>query len=995
MNPVSGRKIAVLLLLVITTSSFGQKTKAPWLKYQADKSIDSVLNTMTVKEMVAQSIWIPAWDYNGRINYQEVEKLVTGYGIGGILFNEGKAEKQADLVRRLDSLSKIPLLIATDAEWGTGMRLEGVMSYPYQMTLGAIQNDSLIYRMGSYIAAECRAVGIDVNLAPVADVNNNPNNPVINFRSFGESPVAVARKAAMFMKGMQDNGVIACAKHFPGHGDTDVDSHRGLPLIEASRERFDTVEFMPFRYLIDQGIASVMTAHINVPTLDSTPKLPATYSYKIVTGVLKNEMNFSGLVITDALSMEGAKEAFPAGIADANAYIAGNDILEFSVNPVMAIEEISSRVTKGEIPIETVREKCRKILAVKRWIAEEAGKNETHGITIDNLSPSGKMALIRDLYANAITVVENTSSLIPLKNLDKIRVATVSVNGENMGTFRDMASRYTRVDQFEINTADTTGFSKTLEILKEYDVILTGVSGLSQKPQLSYGITEEMKSVISQLASLNGCIISWFGNPFGINLLELNNKPSALLIAYQDNSFTQDVAVEVIFGAIGASGRLPVSINSKYPAGTGLDTPGNLRLQYGYPENASMSSELLNSKVDSIVKMGLDSLAYPGCEVLIARKGIVVYYKTFGYHTYEKKDTVKTSDLFDLASVTKISSTTAALLLLDSQGKFDPDRTLGSYLPLFKGTNKDSLRLRDMLSHQSGLIPFIPFYKTTLNPDGSFKKCIYSSRKTKRYNVEVTESLYINRNYRAKMYAEIVDSKVGPRKYLYSDLNFILAADVAKSITGESIDTYLPVNIYNRLGAWDITFRPREKYALDRIVPTENDTFFRHQQLHGTVHDEGAAMFGGVSGHAGLFATGNDLLKLIETYRRMGSYGGEQIFSQDIMKEYTSVQFPENDNRRGLCFDKPTLLNDTIPLADRYPSPSVSDASFGHSGYTGTFVWADPDAEISYVFLCNRVYPTRNNSKLYDMNIRPAILEASINAIMEDKRQKDKDKSKE
>jgi beta-N-acetylhexosaminidase len=978
-------KIAVLTSLIITLSSisaFGQFNKLPWLECQNDPSIDSIMKTMSVRDMVAQSIWVPAWDFKGSKNYAQVEDLVITQHVGGVLFDEGNAAEQIALTHHLDSLSVMPLIISTDAEWGTGMRLEGVENFPYQMTLGAIQNDSLIYKMGTAVAAECRAVGINVNLAPVADVNNNPRNPVINYRSFGEIPAVVAKKAEMYMKGMQDNGVIACAKHFPGHGDTDVDSHLGLPQINSNKIHFDSIEFVPFRYLIDNGVGAVMTAHIFVPTLDSTPKLPATFSYPIVTRILKNKLGFNGLVITDAFSMEGAKEAFPVGVAEANAYEAGNDIIEYSSDPVKALDEITGRVKSGKIPLSMVQDKCRKILALKHWISLNKNEHPGFGITPENLSPSPKLALIRDLYANAITLIENKNDIIPIKGLDKARIATVSVNGEDLKTFRDAAGRYTQVDNFVIFTADTAGTEKTFTSLKNYDIVLAGISGLTQKPQMTFGITPELRSVVSRLSTLNNCIISWFGNPYGISQLSMGTPPAGLLVAYQNNQFTQESVVEIIFGATAASGKLPVTIDGRYPAGSGLKTPGNLRLQYGFAENASMSSVLLNNKVDSIVKEGLDSMAYPGCEIMIARKGIVVYNKTFGFHTYDKTIPVRSDDLFDLASVTKISATTPSLIMLDGQGLFNPDSTLGHYAPFFKNSNKDTITLRNMLAHQSGFVPFIPFYKNTMETDGSYKKGLYSNHPSKKYCVQVTESLYLNKNYRDEIFKEIRDSRVGPRKYLYSDLNFILAAEVIKNITGESVNVYAPEHIYHRLGAYDITYRPLDKYPVERIIPTENDTYWRHQQLQGTVHDEGAALLGGVAGHAGLFATANDLLKLIETYRRMGSYGGEQIFSYDVMKEYISVQFPENNNRRGLCFDKPSLPNDTIPDKDIYPCKSASPSSFGHSGYTGTFVWADPDAEISYVFLCNRVYPTRDNSKLSDLNIRTRILQAIYDSII-------------
>jgi CubicO group peptidase (beta-lactamase class C family) len=477
--------------------------------------------------------------------------------------------------------------------------------------------------------------------------------------------------------------------------------------------------------------------------------------------------------------------------------------------------------------------------------------------------------------------------------------------------------------------------------------------------------------------------IIWFGNPYGLAKLDMETRPSALLVAYQNNNYTQQAAVQVIFGALGASGRLPVTINEIYPEGIGIKTPGNLRLQYGFPENAGISSVSLTSKIDSIVRAGIDSIAFPGCQVLIARKGIVILNKCYGFHYYDSTEAVTESDLWDLASVTKVSAGTASLMLLDSRGLFDPDKTLGYYLPWYRHSDKGGMLMREMLAHQSGLIAFIPFWRNTVNEDGTFRDGIYSGREDRRFALPVTDSLFINKRYTKEMFREIRDSKTGPKVYRYSDLTFILAAEIVESLTDTTIDRFAPVNIYRPIGAFDITYNPYEKYPRERIVPTEHDSLFRHQLIRGTVHDENAAMLGGVSGHAGLFATGNDLMKLMEMYRRGGEYGGVRILSADVLREYTRVQYPENDNRRGLGFDKPLLGNDTLPPGEAYPAISASPASFGHSGFTGTFVWIDPDAEITYVFMSNRVYPTRRNNKISDLSIRGAILQAAYDSMIE------------
>ena len=990
--------LAVCALMIYPSPVTGAENNVPWKNFTGDPRVDSILNTMTVREMIAQLIWVPAWADEKGGNYRQVELLVEKYGIGGVIFFEGSRDMQLDYTKRISSISRIPLIIAQDAEWGTGMRLREVEDFPYQMTLGALQDDSLIYRMGAAVAWQCHDIGVNLNLAPVADVNNNPMNPVINYRSFGEDPEKVAEKATMYMKGLQDNGIIACAKHFPGHGDTDTDSHTGLPVIRGDRSRFDRIELIPFRRLADEGIGAVMTAHISVPGLDAGG-LPATFSKKVVTGLLRQESRFRGLILTDAMNMAGATMTFPSGIADAEALLAGNDIIEYSTDPIRAIEEIARRVEKGEIAVSEITDRCRKLLEAKLWLeihrTENGGKAESGDQAIPGpaseaaagfasapggIPVSGHPALIRDLYAGAMTLIENNDNLLPLGRLDRIRIATVSVNRLAMTEFQRMTDRYTNADHYFIDPANEQGARFVMSKLKDYDVVIAGFCALEQKPAGLYGVTPALNSLFRQIAALDRAAVIWFGNPYGVARLDMTKKPTAMLVAYQDNSYTHQVAVQVLFGAIGASGRLPVTVNENYPAGTGIKTPGNIRMQFGFPENAGLSSVRLISKVDSIVSAGIDTLAFPGCQVLIARRGIVVLDKCYGFHLYDSTEAVTENDLWDLASVTKVSAATPSLMLLDDRGLFDIDKTLGDYLPWFRFSDKGDMVLREMLAHQAGLKAWIPFWRNTLENDSTFRRGIFSDYTNRKYALQVTDSIYMNRHYLKDMFREIRDSPVGDKKYVYSDLTFILAAEIIESLTDSTIDKFAPANIYRPIGAFNITYRPLEKYPAERVVPTEYDSLFRKQLLRGTVHDEGTAMLGGVSGHAGLFATGNDLLKLVEMYRRGGEYGGVRVLSSDVLRKYTTVQFPDNDNRRALGFDKPLLRNDTVPPEEAYPCPSASPASFGHSGFTGTFIWCDPDEEISYVFLSNRVYPTRNNNRLSDLSIRGKILQAVYDA---------------
>ena len=591
-------------------------------------------------------------------------------------------------------------------------------------------------------------------------------------------------------------------------------------------------------------------------------------------------------------------------------------------------------------------------------------------------------ALIRTLYANAITVISNKDELLPVRNFENTRIASISIGKSTLSDFQKRIASYHPADNYFIDPDDTVACNDLLKKLDKYDLVIAGVYGLDQRPNRDFGIKPGLEGFIGKLVSNKKTIISWFGNPYGIDRLNSLRSANGLIVAYQENNFTEDLAGQLIFGGIGAKGLLPVTINNRWPSGYGIVTQGNLRLQYGIPESVGMSSAVLTHKIDSVVKAGLEARAFPGCVVMAARRGVVVFEKAYGYQTYDDRIAVREDDLYDLASVTKISCALAGLMLLDTEGKFSPDKTLGYYLPDFRRTNKGNINMRDFLTHQAGLTPFIPFWKETIKSNGKFKRHIFDPQYEKKYPLEVAQGLYINKNYRKKMFREIEKSPLGEKKYVYSDLTFIIAPEIIENLTGEKWYKFVTDSIYKKIGSFDLGFNPYLKYPLSRIVPTEYDSLFRKQLLHGTVHDEGAAMLGGISGHAGLFSTANDLMKLMELYRRMGNYGGEQIISKSVLEEYSSVQFPENNNRRGLGFDKPLLNNADLSQKDSYPTKSASPSSFGHSGYTGTFVWDDPVSEISYVFLCNRVYPTRNNNLLSDMNIRSNILQAIYDSIM-------------
>lgn len=967
--------MAMLLSLLIFNQLLSQPTAPPFLSFEHSPWVDSLMASMTIEEKIAQSVWVAAYSNRDVSHEVEMADLIRKYRIGGMVFFQGTAEKQVELINYYQSISKVPMIFSIDAEWGIGMRLTGIDAFPYQMTLGAISNDSLIYRMGGIVAEQCAATGIQMNFAPVADINNNPLNPVINYRSFGENRENTARKAMIYAQGMQDNGVLATAKHFPGHGDTDVDSHADLPVIRHSRERLDSLELYPFRHMINEGIGAVMTAHLNLPSLDSTSGRPSTLSKEIITNLLIGELGFKGLVVSDAMNMQGVTKYFNSGEAEALALLAGNDVVEFATNVEATIAETKKLIDEGLMTVEDIDNKCRKILALKYWagLSEFMPLNKT-GVTTQ-LNNNNTKALISELYANALTVLNNERNIVPIRNNSK--VAVVLVNSQGSTALANRIADYQSVDIFNINPDDAAAVEQLIPKLMVYDAVITGIYGLSQQPNRNFNITDNLTGFLEKLVPTVNAVVIWFGNPYGIDKIGVLAEAAGLILAYQDNRYVEDAAAQLIFGAIGAKGSLPVTINDKYPYGYGLITPGNLRMGYGLPESVGLSSSVLGNKIDSLAYLGLDSSAYPGCEVMIAKDGKVIFHKTYGYHEYDKRVDVEEDDLYDLASVTKITATLPALMVLNSRGEFSVDEKLETYIPYFKGTNKGSLIMKDILTHQAGLTASIAFWQGALKKNGELRSSVFRHDADNRFNVEVANGLYMKENYQKKILSTIKKSPLTEHgKYVYSDLGFILAPIAIKNISGEDLDIFVAKSIFDKIGASGLVFNPQGKMSLNAIVPTELDNSFRSQLLKGTVHDEGAAMFGGVSGHAGLFATGNDLMKILELYRRRGSYGGEEIIDSAVIDEYSRVQFPENDNRRGLGFDKPLLNNSELPHTEAYPCPAVSPESYGHSGFTGTFVWVDPTYGISYLFLSNRVNPTRDNNMLSHLNIRTEMLQA-------------------
>jgi len=960
------------------------QTRPGFLRFMNDPWVDSTLSGMTLDEKIGQLFMVQAYSEKAGEYTAAVLSDIQKYKVGGIIFMKGDPVAQVTMTNHFQKESKIPILVAMDAEWGLGFRLESTLKYPVQMALGAITNDLLIYQMGKEIGQQCRRLGVHINFAPVADINSNPKNPVIGYRSFGEDKTNVAQKTWMYASGLQDVGVFACAKHFPGHGDTDSDSHFTLPVVSHDENFLDSVSMYPFRFLAGKGIGSVMTAHLQVPVLESDEKTPASLSEKIIQKKLIEEIGFQGLIVTDGMNMDGVSKQFSPGEAAVKAIKAGNDILEIVPDLGQAITAVKKAVADGTLSKEMIEQKCRKILAAKKWLELDNYKPVETKNLMQDLNRGEYQVTRRNLFQSSITVLTNSGSILPLLRLDTLKIATLSIGANNETSFQRMLENYTTMDHFVISeNAAPDETAKILNQLKSYNLIIAGVHGMKLTPSGNFGLTDSQLGTIRKL-NYPKSIVCLFGNPYAIGILpELANAKS-LLVTYQENSTTQELAAQVIFGALDANGKLPVSINPVFKVNDGLSIRKNGRLSYSFPENVGIRSELLHQKIDSLACLGLKEKAYPGCQILIAKNGEVIFHECYGYYTYDTLVPVRRESIYDWASVTKITSSLPALMKLYSEKKIKLDVPFSNYWTDFKESNKAQITLREILTHQAGLTPFIPFYINAKNSKGDFSPAVFRKQPTNKFSVRVSSSLYENKNYVTTIYQEIKDSKVLPTKeYVYSDLGFTIFPKVVERLTDDDFEHYLKSTFYRPLGAGSITYNPYKYYPIQNVIPTEDDQYFRKELMQGFVHDEAAAMLGGISGHAGLFGTANDLAKLMQMYMQYGWYGGLQYIDSLTVKEFTRRQYPENKNRRGLGFDKPSINNDKNKLENAYPAVDASVNSFGHSGFTGIFTWADPDNQLLFIYFTNRVYPTRKNQKMFELNLRPQLHQAIYDCIRE------------
>ncbi len=975
------RPIAVLSLLIVISvialsTGFSSKSsnnpkKSKRIDPEEEKWVNQQLSQLTVEEKIAQSFMVACWSNKGESHLKEIEEQVVTDKIGGIIFFQGERENLTNAIDRFQQKSEVPLLIGMDAEWGIAMRIFGEERFPYAQTIGAANDVALTKKMGEYMAIECDQMGIHLSFAPVADVNSNPKNPVIGFRAFGSDAAHVSKHVTAFVQGMEGQNVLSCIKHFPGHGDTDADSHLELPTVTHSEAEFKSIDFVPFKSGIAAGTSAVMVAHLNVPSLDNSGT-PSSLSKKVIQGCLRKELNFKGLIISDALNMKAVSEKYGKSEVVAKAYIAGCDILLYPESVNEAIQLIRKKVDSGDLEVSEIDARCKQVLRAKYKAIIHKPMVKRKDISIER-----KLACAQ-VYEKAMVILKNENNALPLDRLDR-KIVRISI-GIHATSFHESVDRYAKIEHHHFFTVD-----EAVERMKNISwdgtaIILADFHSNGQRAKDNYGFGDWTK-VAAMLPTEATVIASFFGNPLVLAATpQLPATIDACIMAYENHDLAQDRVGQFIFGAFDVNGKLEIAINDTWKKGAGLAVKGNGRLKYTVPEELGISSAKM-AEIDAIVDNAIRSKALPGCQIVVAIKGKVILQKSYGTTMYEKGDSINNDHLYDIASITKIASSTMSLMKLKSDGKFDVNASLGELVPeLVGGTDYAQLKANDLLTHQAGLTPWIPFYKSTMT-DGVLKPSIYSTTKKEGFSTPVSDGIWIQDDYRKTMYKAIVSASLsGQKKYEYSDLGYYFFKAYIERISGQTQDQYVQSNIFKPLGLRRMTYLPLQKFSLSEIVPTENDKEFRKQIIHGYVHDPGAAMIGGVGGHAGLFSNATDLAALMQVLLNKGQVGTFSLIDKSVVEQFTRCQYCPS-NRRGLGFDKPTVDKKGGPT-----SSLVSSSSFGHSGFTGTLAWADPEFGVNYVFLSNRVYPDADNWKITNMGIRTEIQRVIYEALAEAKK---------
>lgn len=948
----------LLICIFISSACFSQNIdKETKIK---DKEIEKILSEMSIKEMVGQLIMIGADTEVNKKYCEKILKDIDSNKVGGICFFKGKSDNLPKLINKYNSVCKIPLLVSIDAEWSLSMRLHDLTPFPRAMAFGALDSNDyhLLYKKADIIGKQCNTLGIHINFAPAVDINLTPENPVINTRSFGQNKWRVSLLSEQYIKGLQDNNVMAVIKHFPGHGDTDLDSHLSLPTINHNEAFIDTVDLVPFKYNIKKGVWGAMIAHLNVPALNEHYTYPASINPDIIQGYLIDKLKFDGLVFTDAMNMKGLTNDYPDGQAQVLALKAGVDILLMPNNTDSAMNAILTAIENGELSKELIKEKCRKVLKWKYKLGVINPKQNPKPLSKKQKEEIGKHC--ETIAPKVLTLLENHDNILPLNKKDTNKIVFVSLDNNDYSYFIKQAKKYKEIISYSFEKkSQNEDLENLMSVLdSSMTVIVAASGGVNSKKADNYGISQQSLELLSNIQDTKAKnILVLFANPYVLESIDTICDYNALIVAYQNTSQLQTAAAKSLFTSHNFTGVLPVDGSQNYKAGPdfAIELPKEAPSKF--------------SKIDSLIHLGIKEEAYPGAQVLIAHKGEIIYKKNAGYQTYDNKIAINDSSIYDLASLTKVMATNLAIMKLYDEKKFSLDDRLSDYLPFLKRTNKKKITIKEALSHCGRMKAYLPIWihalKTAEQDSTLFA---WKTENTDEY-FQLTDSLYIHKKYREDIFKQISDSPLNPKhKYVYSDLGFILLGELVEALSGQTLDIYLEENFYKPMNLTHTCFRPKQSQNIENIVPTIEAVDFRNSQIRGNVHDETSALLGGVAGHAGLFSTSEDLFVICQMLLNKGEYNGKRYIDSTTVELFALPHFEKHNNRRGLGWDKPLLKGKSS-----HTSKYASKNSYGHSGFTGTYLWIDPKNETILIFLSNRVYPDAKTNKLANLNIRTDI----------------------
>ncbi len=938
----------------------GQGAASPGKLNQAQQEwVDSTLQKMSVEEKVGQLLFAT---YHGSFTatdstaYAQMLHSVNDLHVGGFInvthmsplgIVKSQAYPTAVLTNQLQAKSRLPLLIGADFERGTAMRLEEGTSFPTQMALAAAGNPKDAYTMGKVTALESRAAGVHWIYAPVADVNNNPGNPIINTRSFGEDPGKVAEYVSEFVRGVQENGGLATAKHFPGHGDTTADSHIDLGVVRASRERLDKLELVPFRAAIAAGVGSIMTAHLNVPAMEPDPSIPATLSHNILTGVLRDQLGFQGLVVTDAMDMGGITVRYAPGDAAVRAFLAGADALLMPPVPDAAYEALLAAVSSGKISQERLDQSVRRILDAKAFL----GLNDNRMVDLNALNEKFGLAAWQEqaqqISDRGITLLRDASHRLPLDGTKPTRALLVCLYadpepypGEDLE--RELRTRFDSLTSLRADTKFAKADTLKLPPADSYDVVILALFVRVSDRKGDVDVPADQIPLIDQIyKSGKPVFTASFGSPY---LIERFPQAETWIAAFGISDVAQISIARALFGQIPVQGHLPVTVPGvNLHAGFGIELAANPMTLQPMDERAEAKLQ----PVFSVIEKAIADKAFPGATLAVGYRGKVSLH-SFGKLSYEvDAPATRNETMYDIASLTKVVVTTTLVEKLvegDFASPLNLDAPIDRYLPEWdNGPQPDWRRkvtVRNLMTHTSGLPPFKEYWRTS------------TSKK---------ETL-------SDIFVEPLEYEPGT-KVLYSDLGIILMAEIIQRLTGQPLNELAEHYIFEPLHMQNSMYLPPKK-LWPEIAPTEIDNQLRHRLIQGEVHDENAFAIGGVSGHAGVFSTSPDLAAFCQMLLNGGVYGHRRILKRSTIVEFTVPQALAKNSR---------TLGWVVPTEGSSSGHYFSSHSYGHTGFTGTSIWIDPDRQLFVVLLTNRVNPTRENHKIAE--VRPAVHDAVIEAL--------------